>query len=62
MERVLEILHEADKRYLKKLLDEKNVKEEQVNKILNESDKEIICKIKKERTRKYNLTQTAEIL
>lgn len=62
MERVLEILHEADKRYLQKLLDEKKAKEEQVNKILDESDKKIICKAKRRRTKKYNLTQTAKIL
>jgi len=62
VQRVLEILHEADKRYLKKLLDEKKEKEEHVSKILDGPDKKIIYKAKKGNTKKYNLTQAAKIL
>jgi DNA-binding phage protein len=61
-ERVLEILIEADKRYLEKLLNKEEEQQEQVSQILDESDKNIIRKAEKRRTKRYNLTQTAKIL
>jgi DNA-binding transcriptional MerR regulator len=60
--RVLEILFEADKRKIEKLLNKKKEREEQVNKILDEPDKRIIHKAQKRRLKKYNLSQTAKIL
>ena len=62
MERVLEILYEADRRNLEKLLNKKREKKEQVNQILDEPDKKIVRKAEKRKLKRYNLTQTAKIL
>lgn len=61
-EKVLEILFEADKSYLEKLLKKKREEREQISQILDDSDKKVLCKVEKERIKRYNLTQTAKIL
>lgn len=61
-QQVLEILTEAARKYLEKLLNKKKEREEQVNQILDEPDKKIIRKAKKRRLKRYNLSQTAKIL
>ena len=61
-ERVLEILIEADKRCLEKLLNKKKEREEQANQILDEPDKKIIRKVEKRELKRYNLTQAEKIL
>ncbi len=58
----MEILTEAAKRHLEKLLNKKKKREEQVNRILDEPDKKIIRKAKKRKLKRYNLSQTAKIL
>ncbi len=58
----LEILLEADKRTLERLLNKKKEREKQVNKILDEPDKRIIRKAEKRKLRRYNISQTAKIL
>jgi DNA-binding NtrC family response regulator len=58
----LEILTEAAKRHVEKLPNKKKEREEQVNQILDEPDKRIICKAKKRKLKRYNLSQTAKIL
>ena len=60
--RVLEILFEADKRKLERLLNKKKKQEEQVNQILDEPDKRIIHKAKKRKLKRYNLLQAAKEL
>jgi len=60
--RVLEILIEADKRYLEKLISKKQKLEEQVNQILDETDKTIIRKAEKRKLKRYNLSQAAKTL
>jgi len=58
----LEILTEAAKRHLEKLLNKKKEREEQVEQILDEPDKRIIRKAEKRKLKGYNLSQTAKIL
>jgi uncharacterized iron-regulated protein len=58
----LEILTEAAKKHLDKLLNKKKEREEQVNLILDEPDKKIIRKAEKRKLKRYNLSQTAKIL
>jgi len=58
----LEILTEAAKKHLDKLLGKDQEREEQVNRILDEPDKKIIRKAKKRQLKRYNLSQTAKIL
>ena len=58
----MEILTEAAKKHLEKLLNKKKEQEEQVNLILDEPDKKIVCKAKKRKLKRYNLSQTARIL
>lgn len=60
--RALEILYEADKRYLEKLLNKKKEREEQVNQILDAPDKKIVRRTKKRKLKRYNLSQAAKIL
>lgn len=60
--RVLEILVEAGKRRLEKLINKKKEREEQVNHILDEPDKTIIRKAAKRKLKRYNLSQAAKIL
>ena len=62
VERVLEILIEADRRRLEKLLNKKKEEKEQVNLILDEPDKKIIRRAEKRKLKRYNLTQAAKIL
>ena len=59
---VLDILTEAAKKHLEKLLNKKQEREEQVNQILDEPDKKIIRKAEKRKLKRYNLSQTAKIL
>jgi hypothetical protein len=56
---VLEILTEAAKEHLDKLLNKKKECEEQVNLILEEPDKKIIRKAEKRKLKRYNLSQAA---
>jgi uncharacterized iron-regulated protein len=58
----LEILTEAARKHLDKLLNKKKEREEQVNLILDEPDKKIIRKAKKRKLKRYNLSQTAKII
>ena len=58
----MEILTEAAKKHLEKLLTKKKEREEQVNLILDEPDKKIIRRAKKRKLKRYNLSQTAKIL
>ena len=46
-EKILKLLFEADKRYLEKLLNKKQEREEQLNLILDEPDNKIIHKTEK---------------
>ncbi|MBU1922809.1 MAG: hypothetical protein KJ710_00900 [Candidatus Omnitrophica bacterium] len=61
-EKIQEILFEADKKRLEKLLNKKKERAEQVNQILDESDKKIIRRSEKKKLKRYNLSQTAKIL
>ena len=58
----MEILTEAAKKYLDKLLNKKKEREEQVNQILDEPDRKIIRKAEKRKLKRYNLSQAAKIL
>lgn len=58
----MEILTEATKKSLEKLLNKKEKREEQVNLILDEPDKKIIRKAEKRKLKRYNLSQAAKIL
>ena len=58
----MEILTEAAKKHLEKLLNKKKKREEQVNLILDEPDKKIIRRVKKRKLKRYNLSQAAKIL
>ena len=58
----MEILTEAAKRHLEKLLNKKKEQEEQVNLILDEPDKKIIRRAEKRKLKRYNLSQAAKIL
>ncbi len=58
----MEILTEAAKKHLEKLLTKKKEREAQVNQILDEPDKKIIRKAEKRKLKRYNLSQTAKIL
>lgn len=58
----MEILTEAAKRHLEKLLNKKKEREEQVEKILDAPDKKIIRRAKKRKLKRYNLSQVAKIL
>ncbi len=60
--RVLEILVEAGKRRLEKLLNKKKEREEQVIQLLDEADKKIIRKAEKRKLKRYNLSQAAKML
>lgn len=60
--RVLEILVEARKKRLEKLISKKQEREEQVSQILDELDKRIIHKAEKRNLKRYNLSQVANIL
>ena len=52
----MEVLVDAGKRRLEKLLNKKKEREEQANKILDESDKKIIRKAEKRKLKRYNLS------
>ena len=58
----MEILTEAAKKHLEKILNKRKEREGQVNLILDEPDKKIIRKAQKRKLKRYNLSQTAKIL
>jgi DNA-binding NtrC family response regulator len=58
----LEILFEADKKCLEKLLNKNKELAEQVNQLLDEPDKKIIRRAQKRKLKRYNLSRAAEIL
>ena len=58
----MEILTEASRKKLEKLLNKKKEREEQLEKIIDEPDKKIIRKAEKRKLKRYNLSQTAKIL
>ncbi len=61
-ERVLEILFEADRRSLEKLIEERRNKEQAVDSQIEEGDKTVFRKCNKKSAKRYNMTQTARIL
>jgi len=61
-ESVLEILFEADRKCLEKLLNEKQHKEEIIDSQIDEKYKQKFQKIAERGNKRYNLTQTARIL
>ena len=61
-EAVLEILFEADRKRLERLLDKKRAKEQCIDAQIEERHKKIFKKIRERSREKYNLTQSARIL
>ena len=61
-EAVLEILFEADRKRLERLLDKKREKEQRIDDQIEENHKKRFLKISKKENKKYNLTQTSRIL
>ena len=61
-EQVLEILAGVANRYLEKLISKKQERAEKVSQILDEPDKKNICRVKKRKLKRYNLSQVANIL
>ncbi len=61
-ERVLEILFEADKRALEKLIEGREHKKQVIDSQIEECDKKIFRKCTKRSAKRYNMTQTARIL
>ncbi|MFA5363167.1 MAG: MerR family transcriptional regulator [Candidatus Omnitrophota bacterium] len=59
---VLEILFEAERRALEKLIEEKRNKEQVIDSQVEECDKKIFHKCTKRSAKRYNMTQTARIL
>jgi len=55
-------LHEADKKRLEQILNERQEKEQRFDEQIEESHKKRFRKIQRRSTKKYNLTQTARIL
>lgn len=62
VERVLEILFEADRKRLEELLAKKREKEQRIDEQIEESHKKRFRTICRRSNKKYNLTQTARIL
>ena len=61
-ERVLEILFEADRRCLEKLIEGRRHKEQVIDSQIEECDKGVFHKYTKRSAKRYNMTQTARIL
>jgi len=61
-EAVLEILFEADRKRLEQRLSKKREKEQRIDSQIEEDHKKRFRRIHKRSDKKYNLTQTAEIL
>jgi len=61
-EQVLEILAGVANRHLEKLISKKQERAEKVSQILDEPDKKNICRVKKRKLKRYNLSQVANIL
>jgi DNA-binding transcriptional MerR regulator len=61
-ERVLEILFEADRRCLEKLIEGRRHKEQVIDSQIEECDKKVFHKCTKRSAKRYNMTQTARIL
>ena len=59
---VLEILFEADRRALEKLIEERKNKEQAIDSQIEECDKKVFHKCTKRSAKRYNMTQTARIL
>lgn len=61
-ERVLEILFEADKKRLDKLLEKRRLPKAAIDSQIEEVDKLVFRRQKRRSVKRYNLTQTAHIL
>ncbi|MEK7849621.1 MAG: MerR family transcriptional regulator [Candidatus Omnitrophota bacterium] len=61
-EMVLEILFEADRRALEKLIEGRKHKEQVIDSQIEECDKKVFYKCTKRSAKRYNMTQTARIL
>ncbi len=61
-ERVLEILFEADRRCLEKLIEKRTQKEWEIDSQIEETDKKVFQRQAKRSIKRYNMTQTAKIL
>jgi len=61
-EKVLEILFEADRRSLEKLIEERRQKDQVIDRQIEECDKKVFHKCTKRSAKRYNMTQTARIL
>lgn len=59
---VLEILFEADRRALEKLIEGRRQKEQVIDSQIEECDKKVFHKRIKRSVKRYNMTQTARIL
>lgn len=61
-EKVLEILFEADRQNLEKLIEKRRHKEQVTDSQIEECDKKVFHKCTKRSAKRYNMTQTARIL
>ena len=61
-EAVLEILFEADRKRLERLLNEKREKEQRIDDQIEENHKKRFKRFRERSKKKYNLTQTARVL
>ena len=61
-ERVLEILFEADRRCLEKLIGKQTQKEWEIDSQIEKVDKKVFQRQAKKSIKRYNMTQTAKIL
>jgi len=61
-EMVLEILFEADRRALEKLIEKRRYKEQVTDSQIEKCDKKVFHKCTKRSAKRYNMTQTARIL
>ncbi len=62
VEQVLEILYEADRRRLAKLLDEREQQKQVIESRIEECDKKIFRKVVERSAKRYNMTQVARVL
>ncbi len=62
VERVLEILFEADKKALAKLLEKQEQHQQKIESQVEECDKKVIRKAVQRSQKRYNLTQAAQLL
>ncbi len=61
-ERVLEILFEADRKCLEKLIRKRTQKEWEIDSQIEKVDKKVFQRQAKKSIKRYNMTQTAKIL